>query len=450
MMETVVCIALICMGGLGAIATAAPAAGSMGEQCRLRSGEILTALEKGDYIAATGYFDARMHAGLSAEKLGRVWHDMLPAKVGALKSAGATKVTERAGGALAQTPLQFANAWLNLRVACNEDGMVGGLFFVPGSAPNAALTPLPAAADVVERSLAVTSPIGPLPGTLTLPKGLGPFPAVLLVAGSGPNDRDETIGPNKPFLDLANGLAAHGIATFRYDKRTHVYGEKMIGKAMTVDDEVTNDAVTAAKLLAQQPHIDAMRVFVLGHSLGALMAPRIAQRNPNLAGVILMAAPVTFDLDTVLRQTRYIEHLHGASAQQIDTATAAIVAARDALANADPAHPPAGELFHAPASYWLSLRDYHAIAVAEKLPQPMLILQGERDYQVTPKGDFAQWQAAFAQKPRVTLIEFPDFGHLFMPAGDPPSPADYAKAGHVDAHVIDAIAHWIAGVPHAK
>ncbi len=67
----------------------------------------------------------------------------------------------------------------------------------------------------------ITSPLGPLPATLTLPSGEGHFPAVLLVAGSGPNDRDETIGPNKPFRDLAQGLAAADIASLRYDKRTH-------------------------------------------------------------------------------------------------------------------------------------------------------------------------------------------------------------------------------------
>lgn len=142
----------------------------------------------------------------------------------------------------------------------------------------------PSAATTVEgvreQPLAVVSPLGPLPGTLTLPRGEGPFPTVLLIAGSGPNDRDETIGPNKPFRDLAQGLAAAGIASLRHDKRTRVHAAQMAeaqkaGNALTVDDEVTDDALSALTLLAKQPGVDGKRVFVLGHSLGAMMAPRV-------------------------------------------------------------------------------------------------------------------------------------------------------------------------------
>ncbi|MEO8803035.1 MAG: alpha/beta fold hydrolase [Rudaea sp.] len=421
--------------------------------CEARSTQLLSALQKHDYSEAELNFDARMRAALPPDKLQAVWEQTLPAQFGAFKRAAEPQ--PGSDNEPVVTPVQFANGWLDMRVACNTDGTLKGLFFAPGSAParaSADQSSAPAQTEThfLNKALDVASPLGPLPGTLTLPKGDGPFPAVLLVAGSGPNDRDETIGPNKPFLDLANGLAAHGIATFRYDKRTRVYPGKMAGKAITVDDEVTNDAVTAAALLAQQPQIDATHVFVLGHSLGALMAPRIAQHDPKLTGAILMAAPVTLDLDTVLRQTRYIEHLHGATTQQLAQATAPIIAARDALTHADPAHPPVGDFFHAPASYWLSLRDYHPIVVAKNLPQPLLILQGERDYQVTPKHDFAQWQHAFAHDPRVTLEQFPGLSHLFMPAGNPPSPADYAKPGHVDSKVIDAIAQWITTQAHAK
>lgn len=297
-------------------------------------------------------------------------------------------------------------------------------------------------AHAADRELAVPSPVGPLPGTLTMPSGSGPFPVVLLLAGSGPNDRDETIGSNKPFLDIATGLAEHGIATLRYDKRTRVFGAG--SRVITVDDEVTDDAVAALQLLAKQPAIDATRVFVLGHSLGGLMAPRIAERVPGVAGVILFAAPVTFDLDTVLRQIRYITTVQHVPPEQSQQLTAQIVTARDAIAKADPAHPPAGEYFHAPASYWLSFRGYDPVAVAKNLRRPLLILQGGRDYQVTPKDDFAHWQTAFAHDKHATLKEYPELYHLFMQGGDPPSPADYAKAGHVDATVISDIADWIA------
>ncbi|WP_233841388.1 alpha/beta fold hydrolase [Dyella sp. 2HG41-7] len=305
-------------------------------------------------------------------------------------------------------------------------------------------------ASFASRDMEIPSPLGPLPATLTLPKGAGPFPVVLLVAGSGPNDRDETIGPNKPFLDVAQGLAAEGIASLRYDKRTRVYGKEIVGKSITVDDEVTDDALTALHALGQQPAIDSHRVFVVGHSLGAVMAPRIGQRDPQLAGIVLMSAAAKFDMDTIIRQARYIGAQQGASPELLNEKLAPLVQARDTLAHADAKHPPSGDFFHAPASYWLSLRDYDPVATAQGLHQPMLIMQGTNDYQVTPKDDFSRWQAAFAHDPRVKLVEYPGLGHIYMQAGNPPSPADYAKAGHVDERVIHDMAAWIKAQPASR
>lgn len=419
------------------------------QTCRQRSDEILDALQKGNYAAATAHFDASMRAALDADKLAHTWRDALPAQLGAFKRAADTTVSTKGAMHIAQTPLEFAATWLNLSIACNADGSVGGLFFRPGAAPTTqpvADTAPTLATRWREQDLATPSPLGPLPGTLTLPQGDGRFPVALLLAGSGPQDRDETIGPNKPFADIAHGLAEAGIASYRYDKRTLVYGTQIAGKTITVDDEVTDDAVAAVDLLARQNAIDPARIVIVGNSLGALMAPRVAERSPHVAGIVLLAAPKSFTLDTILQQTRYLSEVQHTPKEKTQAALAHISAAHDAIAHADPAHPPAGEFFHAPASYWLSLRDYRPIAVMQKLKQPALVLQGGRDYQVTPTGDFSQWQAAFARDPRVTLKLYPALGHLFMPAGNPPSPADYERAGHVDAAVIADIAHWIGAI----
>lgn len=431
-------------------ATAAQANATSQQTCRARSDEILQALQKHDYARATARLDARMRAAMDANKLRQVWEQMLPQQFGAYDHAAATRVQSSGAASVAETPLHFAKGWLSMRVACDAAGTVSGLFFAPGQPPSDGAAPATAQAHAAnERSLMIASPLGPLPGTLTLPPGNGPFPAVLLVAGSGPMDRDETIGPNKPFRDLARGFAAAGIASLRYDKRTLAYGAQMANKPITVDDEVTDDAVTALRLLGQQPQIDPHRLFVLGHSLGGLMVPRIAQRYTHLAGAILLAAPVSFGVNTILRQSRYIDQLQGMSAQAIDKQLAPIVAARDTLAHADPAHPPTGALLGAPMSYWLSLRTYDPVSVAATLHTPMLILQGDADYQVTANGDYAHWKAAFAHDPRVQMHDYPGLSHLFMPAGTPPGPADYAKPGHVDATVLHDISAWIASQPPA-
>ncbi len=448
MMRVYVLFACLC-----AMATtaASPPVASPEETCRLRASELLAALRSGAYAQATDHFDAQVSAKLSASQLEQVWHSVLPAQFGSFVRSADTTVGAHGVVELAETPLEFANGWLTLRLSCNADGTIGGLFFAPGSAPASArvVAPLNTNGGAIEKELALTSPLGPLPGTLTLPSGDGVVPAVLLIAGSGPNDRDESIGPNKPFADIAQGLAAKGIASLRYDKRTRVYAGKMTG-GITVDDEVTDDAVSALKMLMQQLRIDAKQVFVLGHSLGALMLPRILAREPGVKGGIALAAPATLDLDIVIRQMRYVSGVQHATPQQIEAAIAPVISARDAIAHADPQHPPPGEFFHAPASYWLSLRGYDAIAVARSLQQPLLVLQGGGDYQVTPADDFVKWQRAFAGNGRVTLKLYPELSHLFMPAGSPPSPADYAKAAHVDAGVIRDITAWITAQAHAK
>src|SRR5690606_29657538 len=124
-----------------------------------------------------------------------------------------------------------------------------------------------------------------------------PAPATGRALGSGPHDRDETVGPNKPFLDIARGLAAQGVAVLRYDKRTKARPQDYADGSVTIDSETTDDAVFAVAALREAPGIDPARVYVLGHSQGAMMAPRIAARSGHVAGLVLLAAPARPLLD---------------------------------------------------------------------------------------------------------------------------------------------------------
>ncbi|HEX7369113.1 MAG TPA: alpha/beta fold hydrolase [Rhodanobacteraceae bacterium] len=326
-------------------------------------------------------------------------------------------------------------------------GLLGATFAASAVAATAPSTQVAAEAHGIRvQPLSVPSPFGPLRGALAVPAGNGPFPAVVFAAGSGPNDMDETIGPNTPFRDLAVGLAKAGIASLRFDKRAHEYGLRMAGKPITVDDEETNDVLSALRVLAKQPHVAADRLFVVGHSEGAMLAPRIAKKSGRLAGIVMLAAPARPMLALLAEQIRYLGKLQDVPAAQIEAQEQAIAAERTLLANADPTHPPTGVFFHAPQSFWLSLHDYDQVAVAKSLALPMLILQGSNDYQVSPTLDFGVWKKALAKKSNVTFHLFPGLSHLFMP-GPTRSPADYAKPAHVDPAVIQAIADWIKAKP---
>ncbi|GAB2584396.1 alpha/beta fold hydrolase [Dyella jejuensis] len=412
--------------------------------CRAHGQAALVAWSQGHYDSVSKEFDPAVASLTSPQQLKAGWAQ-LQAVAGSFRKLGDLQPRSMAGREVLVAEMDFSGKSMAAVVACDAQDRIVTFHVVPASA-------LPAAGSQAEtldpaigtsRSVQVPSPSGPLPGTLVIPRAKGPFPAVLLVAGSGPSDRDESVGPNKPLRDVADGLAAAGIASFRYDKRTYVYGAAMAGKAMTVDDEVTDDALAALRVLARQPSIDPHRLYVLGHSLGAMMAPRIGQRDLQLAGIIMLAAPVTLGPDDIVRQLRYIAQLQGTPSAELDRRLASLTRACNTSVLAGSAHASAGNCFHAPDSYWLSTRDYDPVATAKQLHQPMLILQGDGDYQVTPQHDFSRWQAAFAHDSRVTLIAYPGLSHLFMPAGHPPSPADYAKPAHMDARVIRDIAQWI-------
>ena len=436
----------ILVGGCGLMVAACAPAEEPTAACRANGQAMLAAFTTGDYDHAVTHFAPDIAAKVTPATLKSIWAQ-LQSSAGAFRKLGDLQPRTEGDRTLLAADLGFANQSLTAVIRCDAQDRIAIFRIVPVDASTKAQTSAPESATGIASAIQVTSPVGPLPGTLVLPKGDGPFPAVVMLVGSGAHDRDETIGPNKAFRDLADGLAAAGVASLRYDKRTYAYGLKMMSDRVTVDEEVTDDAVTALQLLAKQPHIDPKRVFVLGHSLGAFMAPRIGQRGPQLAGIIMMAAPPSFSLDTIIKQARYQASLQGVPTAQIDQKLAPLIKQRDILAHADPAHPPAGDFFHAPASYWLSIRDYDPVSTAKHLHEPILLLQGAADVQVFPKEDFAAWQAAFAHDPRVTLIEYPGLGHMFMPASQPPSPDDYDKPGHVDAKVIQDIARWIKAQP---
>ena len=131
----------------------------------------------------------------------------------------------------------------------------------------------------------------PLNGLLTLPGDLSkPVPAVVMVHGSGASNMDEKVMKLTPFKDLAEGLARHGIASLRYDKRSFAHGLKMIrNRSLTVKEETIEDAILAVKMLREDPRIDHSRIFILGHSMGAMLAPRIDAEGADVRGLIMMA-----------------------------------------------------------------------------------------------------------------------------------------------------------------
>lgn len=403
----------------------------------------MQALEAADYTAAHAFFDERVAAGLPPDKLREVW-EALPGQLGPLASRGPARSETVGGMPVTSYRLEFEKMALDARVAVDDAGRVSGFRIVPASASEPPVQ-APANADAAWRESTVTV-AGALPGLLTRPRGDGPFPAVVLVHGSGPNDRDETIGPNKPFRDLAHGLAERGIASLRYDKRTLIQPEAF-GAEYTVEQEVIADALAAVQQLREQQQIDASRIVLIGHSLGAMLAPRIAARTDALAGAVMLAGPARALHEVIPHQIRYIAGLDGAISDEEAAQIAQIEAQSAAVATLTDAEAGTTGLYGMSNRYLIDLRDYDALATARSLSIPLLILQGGRDYQVTEAEDFALWSAALGGSDRVTLTLYPDLNHLFMSGTGMATPQEYLFEGkRVDPVVIDDIARWMGAL----
>ena len=357
---------------------------------------------------------------------------------------------EMAGNKIVIVACQFERGVINAQVVFNGQGQISGLNFAPAQPAD---VPYNAPAYVNqsafrETDVTVGSGEWALPGTLSIPNGAGPFPAVVLVHGSGPNDRDETIGPNKIFRDLAWGLSSNGIAVLRYEKRTKAHVSKFtpeLVSKITTKEEVTDDALAAAELLRYDPDIDAKHIFVLGHSLGATLIPRIGRQDSMLAGLVVMAGMARPFEDTILDQFTYLYSLSGTLSEQqkasLDILKAQVARAKSPdLSDQTPSKDlPLGM---SPA-YWLDLRGYQPADVAKSLHMPILVLQGERDYQVSPIKDFEIWKNTLKDNSNVTLKLFPKLNHLFIAGEGKSTPQEYGVEGHVSKDVIDMIAQWI-------
>jgi dienelactone hydrolase len=406
-----------------------------------RVNELFNALRDGRFDAATAHFDSTMKAGLSADQLSDVWLKIVGSE-GNLERWKIVKRGKTAGIDVVSVELTFDRGQListvSVRPGTDE---IAGLYFRPtaGDPPASSPATSPPYADASKfRAEPVSVGAAPwkLPGILTVPTGNGPFPAVVLLAGSGPQDRDETIGPNHIFKDLAEGLSSRGIVVLRYDKRTYAY-RGLNPQKITVEEEIIHDGVEAVKLLRANRQVAQDRIYVIGHSLGAAMAPEVAKKAWPVAGIVMLAPSGRKLPAAIVQQMRY---LHEASPKEL------IEIEREADEISAHKMPPSQNFFGAPASYYYDLDARDEVALARSLDVPILILHGSRDYQVLDQ-DIRSWQTGLKGDAKVQVDTFPSLNHLFIAGTGKPGPAEYSTPSHVDPAVIGTIASFIANGP---
>ncbi len=294
-------------------------------------------------------------------------------------------------------------------------------------------------------------PSYPLGATLCLPGGSDRVPVVLLVQGSGVSDRDETIGENRPFRDIAHALAERGIASLRYDKRAYIYPESAGESGMDVDlrEELLDDVNAALEWLRQDERINPKGIFVLGHSLGGMMVPAIAVENPDLAGAISMAGSLRPLWEIIYDQNQeVIKALQDAELpqeqqtlleDQIEGLEADMQVLRGDFSNLQDD----ALLLGIPVRYWKSIKEYCGLNLIDQVHLPLLILQGSADFQVYPGVDFPLWEEKLSGRDNVRFELYEGVNHLMMPTQGRRDVSEYLVESHVEERVIEDIAEFI-------
>ena len=401
---------------------------SQGTNLSLGNEFISSLLVEKNYAQAYTFFDESVKSKI-AEPLLKETVEKLEMQLGKFKSVIETTNEN-------ETYLYYADfekVKLDIRITFNEKSKIIGFFFVPHKEFKTQQS--------LGKEFTIKSNGIDLKGTLLIPENGNLKKLVLFVHGSGPNDRDETVFENKPFKDIAESLFANGIASYRFDKRTYTNPESFSDKS-TIDDEVTNDVLNSIKHFKNDTQFSDYEIIVLGHSLGAFVLPRIATRSNQISKIILLAGNAR-PLDVLIQEqfdylytlnpsnemkaerekiSHQIENLHSKSFN--------LTTSKDNL--------PLG----LSAPYWKSILDYKPLKDIQKVNIPTLIVQGERDYQVTMK-DFELWKFGVQHKKKAKCISYPGLNHLFMTGTSPSTPQEYSIKGTVDTKVIKDIKDFI-------
>jgi hypothetical protein len=400
------------------------------------SEELALELVNGEFDRTYDTLSLIVKAQMSKKDLKTAW-DATVKGLGNYVQVYETKEEEKDSYRIVTVLLEYENNGLKISFTYNTSDKLDGLWF---SYETVGMK-LETTDSYTELAISIGSGDYPVDGILTLPQGVTKPPVVILVHGSGTHDWDETVGANKPFRDIAHGLAEQGIASIRYKERVAQYPELATSDA-TIREDSLDDADQAVSYAVTCDKIDSNRIYVIGHSLGGMLAPKIAADHKEIKGIICLAGSPRKLEDIIVDQQDLLvglsedyteaqkEELLNMTKEQAEKVKS--VTAEDT-----------GNYLGIPAPYWYSLNQIDTPSIVTALDIPIMISQGSADWQVYADKDYTAWQELLNGRDNVTFHLYDNLNHLFMASTGVVDISEYNTPGCVDTQVINDMADWI-------
>jgi len=412
--------------------------------------EIIDLFKSEQFEKAYNICDEIMLRKITPERFQSIW-ESLAAVNGDLNEIGATRYNYLDSFHVTTTKLKFKNGAVGLRLSFNLKWQISGIYIVEADP----MYNIPAYINTFG-FYEIKIPFGSVgfenEAILTVPIQEKKYPCVIIIGGSGPIDKDATIGPNRIYKDFAWGLASNGIATLRFDKRTKAYFGKIMeqhknGNYYTIEQEYLADLKELVNKVSKKNAIDPKRIYLMGHSQGAGLMPLFLKQNKIVAGAIMAAGNYTSLQDLMLYQLEYLKPLQAKT--KADSAVfdnMATQATQAKILNLPNNYPNDSLPVMYPFSYWNYLNKLNLVSLAQKNKKPVLVLQGERDYQV-PYSEYLKWKSTLINNSNYQFASFQKLNHLFLEGEGKSTPEEYSNRSNVPDYVIEEISKWIQAQP---
>ena len=401
-------------------------------------------LEEKNYSKAHLMFESSIILQFPEGKFIEAWEITL-ASLGELKQYKYKCIETNQKNSVYYYDVIFSNSSVIFKVISNEENNIIG-FFVTQDSPCTSKYVLPKYTNTKaysEKDTILKNNNLNIKSKIIIPKVTVSKIVCIILSGSGPQDIDSSIRANKPLKDLAVGLGSKGISSIRFDKRETNFS--LDKDSITIDDEYKNNILSIISYLKTDRVFHEYKIFLIGHSLGGMITPRIANEVENIDGAILMAANFRPLEDLILEQTKYLLSIDSTTSTVdknncLEKLEVKLDYLKDSLSlNLNPTKLP----LNIPASYWLSLKKYNLSNIINRkgIKKPMLVLWGEKDYLVRER-DFNLYKNYF-QNEKNKFISYPELNHIFIKSDNSMSPQEYSNFGNIPEYVIDDIIMWL-------